>query len=345
MKKKIIDQIDKCYSVNALQIGEETQLMFAGEGDGSLSIYSGKEYQEKKVIWEEKDGLGGTMTICTVEDKEGYFFASTGFFTMIRSESSAVYLIRYRDNTFEKVKVCDIPYLHRFDVVTLGNTRYLIACTIHSGKTSPEDWSNPGKLLAAELPFDLDGDVNVTPFVLKDGLVMNHGFNRIYENGETKILIAAQNGVFKITPPFESGAEWEIEQVFDFPVSDVCAYDLDGDGCLEYGILSPFHGDHFSVYKKVDGMAVKLYEHPKELDFYHAVYADTFEGQPSFIIGARKKDMDLYRVFYNKEQQVYETELIETGAGSSNARIIHTKAGDLILSANRQKNEAAIYTR
>ena len=50
MKKKIIDQIDKCYSVNALQIGEETQLMFAGEGNGSLSIYSGKEYEEKKVI-------------------------------------------------------------------------------------------------------------------------------------------------------------------------------------------------------------------------------------------------------------------------------------------------------
>lgn len=345
MKKKIIDQIDKCYSVNALQIGGKTQLVFAGEGDGSLSIYAGEDFKEKKTIWEEKDQLGGTMTICAVEDKEGYFFASTGFFTMIQSQTSSIYLVRYKENEFERVKVCDIPYLHRFDVVTIGEMRYLIACTIHSGKSGPEDWSNPGKLLVAELPYDLDGEISVSLKVLKEGLVMNHGFNRIYENGETKILIAAKNGVFQITPPFEPGGEWEVEQIFDFPASDVCAFDLDGDGNLEYGILSPFHGDHFSVYKKMNGMAVKVYEHAKELDFYHAIYADVFEGQPSFIIGARKKDMDLYRVFYDTSRQLYETELIETGAGSSNARIIHTGEGDLIMSANRQKNEAAVYMR
>lgn len=172
---------------------------------------------------------------------------------------------------------------------------------------------------------------------------MNHGFNRVYEGKEAKVLIATKNGIFCINTPSEN-EDWKVEQIFDFPASDVCAYDLDGDGILEYGIISPFHGDHFSIYKKKDNQVCKLYEHVKKLDFYHAIYADTLNGQPCFVIGARKEDMDLYRVYYDSERNVYRNEVIEVGAGSSNARIIHTENGDMIMSANRQKDEAAIFT-
>lgn len=343
MKKQVIDHINKCYSVNALNIKGETMLLFAGEGDGSLSIYSGNDFGDKTVIWNEEEKLGGTMTICVAEDKEGYFFASTGFFTMIQSETSSIYLIRYQNGNYKKVKVCDIPYLHRFDVITVGERRYLIACTIHSGKSSPEDWENPGKILTAEIPFDLDGDVSVEPIVLKEGLTQNHGFNRIYENGQIKILVAARNGVFKVTPPESAGKDWRIDQLFSFPASDVCAYDLDGDGELEYGIISPFHGNCFCVYKLMDGKAVKLYEHEKKLDFYHAIYADKYYGKACFVIGARKEEMDLYFVWYDAAEKKCKTETIEVGAGSSNVRIIHASKGDFIISANRQKDEAAIY--
>lgn len=340
MKKTIIDQISKCYSVNAVTINDKKNLIFAGEGDGSLNIYSGENFEIKTNIWNESDKLGGTMTICTVDDKEGYFFVSTGFFTMIESATSSIYLVRYKNGNFSKVKVCDIPYLHRFDVITVENHRYLIACTIHSGKKSPEDWENPGKILVAEIPYDLDGDVTVKPQVLMEGLTMNHGFNRVYENGKASILVAAKNGVFKVSTP---EGDWRIEQIFNFPVSDVCAYDLDGDGKLEYGILSPFHGDCFSIYKKENDVVTKVYEHVKHLDFYHAIFADTFNGVPSFVIGARREDMDLYRAYYDSDKKEFTIELIETGAGSSNARIIHTEEGDIIMSANRQINEAAIY--
>jgi hypothetical protein len=343
MKKQIIDSISKCYSVNAMTIGGRTYLIYAGEGDGSLSLYYGAKYENKIPVWSETEKLGGTMTVCTVDDKEGYFFASTGFFTMIESETSAIYLVRYQNEKFVKTKVCDIPYLHRFDVLTLGKHRYLIACTLHSGKKDKDDWSNPGKVLAAEIPYNLDGDVEVKPFVLQEGLFMNHGFNRVSEQGKQNVLIACKNGVFRVVPPQQDKTEWKIERIFDFPASDVCAYDLDLDGKLEYGIISPFHGNTFSVYKKENGKAIQIYQHPKKLDFYHAIFAGEFGREPSFIIGARKGDMDLYRVFYNDRTKKIETVLIETGAGSSNVRIVHTAGGDLIASANRQKNEAAVY--
>ncbi|NBI89384.1 hypothetical protein D3Z45_01990 [Lachnospiraceae bacterium] len=345
MEKLVIDKINKCYSVNALTMGEESKLIFAGEGDGSLNIYSGEKYENKEVVWAESEKLGGTMTICGVEDMEGCFFASTGFFTMIQSEASAIYLVRHLNGEYRREKVCDIPYLHRFDVLTVEGYRYLIACTLHSGKKDKDDWSAPGKILVAELPFDLSGKVSVKPVVLKDGLFQNHGFNRAYEVGKAFVLVAAKEGVFQVMPPQKDKKEWSVEQIFDFPASDVCALDLDGDGKLEYGIISPFHGEHFSVYKRNGKTAVKIYEHEKKLDFYHAIYADYFCGEPSFVIGARKEDMDLYRVFYNREKGSIETEVIEEGAGSSNARIVHTKAGDIIMSANRQKDEAAIFFR
>lgn len=345
MKKKIIDKIDKCYCVNAVTINGKTNLIYAGEGDGSLSVYSGENFEIKEQIWDEKEELGGTMTICAVEDKEGYFFASTGFFTMIESGESAIYLVRYQNGKFERMKVCDIPYLHRFDVITVEDRRYLIACTLHSGKKDKDDWSTAGKIFVAELPYDLDQDFYIKPTAIKVGLVQNHGFNRVTEKGITSILVACREGVFRVTPPQKKEDEFTVEQLFYFPASDVCAADIDGDGVLEYGIISPFHGDHFGVYKRNGLDARMLYEHPKKLDFYHAIYADDFCGEASFVIGARKEDMDLYRVFWNRETKEIETELIETGAGSSNARIVHTEKGDLIMSANRQINEAAVYYR
>lgn len=343
MRKVILDTITKCYSLNALYADGQTKLIFAGEGDGSLQIYQGKDFRTKTTLWSENDGLGGTMTICTVPDREGYFFASTGFFTMIHSEKSSIYLLRYQHGAYSRVKICDIPYLHRFDVLTVQGHRYLVACTIHSGKRSPEDWSCPGKILVAELPMDLDGDVSVEPKVLMEGLTQNHGFNRMTEDGKEAVLIAAKNGIFKVSPPPKNSQEWCVEKLFDFSASDVCAADLDGDGILEYGVISPFHGNTFSVYKLVNGVPELLYRHQKPLDFYHAICADSYLGTPSFVIGARKLDMDLYRVFFDGNSRKIATELIESGAGSSNAKIIHTEYGDAIISANRQKDEAALF--
>lgn len=340
LQKQVIDEIFKCYSVNALTIDGEVHLLFAGEGPGVCNLYSGPNFKDKKLLWE--DG-GGVMSIVTIPDYEGYFFASKGFYSMVDAETSGIYLYRYKDGEFTEERIIDLPYLHRFDVLSIGNKRFFVGAALHSGKENKEDWSKPGKLFVAELPKDLDGEIEVELTLIKEGLTKNHGFNRGVWKGMEVAFIASDEGVFAVIPPQEGNSTWSMEQIFDFPVSDVAVIDIDGDGELEFALLSPFHGNQFDVYKKVDGEYKSVFTYEKPLDFYHAIFADNFNGVPTFVIGARKEDMDLFLVQYDKEQKRITSQLIDTQVGSSNARIIHTDNGDLIMSANRQINQAAIY--
>lgn len=339
-QKQIIDDIFKCYSVNALSIDNATHLVFAGEGPGICQTFSGADFQKKKTLWE---GDGGVMSIVTVPDYEGYFFASKGFHSMVDAETSAVYLIRYKDGEFSEEKIIDLPYLHRFEVITVGDKRFFLGAALHSGKTDKEDWSNPGKLFVAEIPFSLDDKIQVDLTLFKEGLPKNHGFNRGIWKGQEVVFVASDEGVLAVIPPQDGSSEWTSEQIFSHPVSDVAAIDLDGDGEVEFALLSPFHGNQFDIYKKIDGKYTSVFTYEKELDFYHAIYADTFNGIPSFVIGARKEGMDLFLVQYNSKENIFESHLIDTEVGSSNARIIHTENGDIIMSANRQVGQAAIY--
>jgi len=339
-EKQIIDDIFKCYSVNALSIDGKTHLLFAGEGPGVCNCYSGVGFKDKKIIWE---GGGGTMSIVAIPDYDGYFFASKGFHSMVDAETSGIYLVRYKDGNFSEQRIFDLPYLHRFDVLTIGNRRFFIGAALHSGKADKEDWSKPGKLFVAEIPQDLDGEIQIQLQLLREDLTRNHGFNSGIWKGKESVFIASDEGVYAITPPHGKTRDWSVEQVFSHPVSDVAAIDLDDDGELEFALLSPFHGNQFDVVKKIDGEYKSVFSYEKELDFYHAIYADTFNGVPSFVIGARKGDMDLFLVQYDQKAQVFTSYLIDSGVGSSNARIIHTEDGDIIMSANRQIDQAAIY--
>ncbi len=340
VKKQIIDDIFKCYSVNALSINGETHLVFAAEGDGSCHVYTGNDFQNKKVLWE---GGGGTMSLATIPDMEGCFFASKGFYSMVDSGTSAVYFLKYSNGEFTEKKIFDIPYLHRFDVFNIEDARYIIAATIHSGKTDKEDWSKPGKVLVGKLPMDLNQDFEAELSVLVESLTKNHGFNRGVWNGKEAAFIASEEGVMAVMPP-QNGDDWSTEQIFNHPVSDVAAIDIDGDGELEFALLSPFHGDQMDIFKKIDGKYEKVYSYPKHMDFYHAIFADEINGVPSFVLGARKEDQELYVIQYDKEADGFNAIVLDSGVGSSNARVIHTKKGDLIMSANRQLGQAAIYS-
>ena len=332
MRKYSVDHVSKCYSVNAVSLDGKLYLAYAGEGEGSLTLYNRDDFSDRIQVFTPEDHLGGVMSVNDVSDRPGYLFISTGFFTMIDSGSSSIWLVRPGK---DMAKVCDIPYLHRFDVITVDGHRYLIACSLHNGKKDKDDWSTAGSIYVAELPYDLDGDIAVQPEVLMSGLHQNHGF---FRDGKSA-LVSCREGVFRVTCP--SGSDgWKAEQLFSFPASDVCAIDIDGDGRKEYGIISPFHGNSFLVHRE-DG--TRIYEHAKPLDFYHAITADTWNGVPVMVIGARKMDMDLYMLAWDREAGRLKPEVIETGSGSSNVRIIHNGQEDLLMTANRQVDEAAFF--
>lgn len=338
--KQIIDNIFKCYSVNALNISGETQLIFAAEGDGSCQIYSGDDFSTKTTLWQ---GGGGTMSIVPIPDKEGYFFASKGFYSMVDSRFSTIVLIRYKDGEFKEEKILEIPYLHRFDIFNVNGKRYLLAASIHSGKENKEDWSNPGKLFTAEIPFDLDGQINVELTILKESLTKNHGYGRGVWNGAECGFIGSEEGVFAIIPPQHNSDNWSIEQIFNQPVSDVTAIDMDGDGELEFALIEPFHGDKFVIYKKNQGEYKEVYSYPVHMNFYHAIDAGNINGVPTIVGGARRDDQQLFIIQYDKETDQYKNIVIDRNVGSSNVKIINTKNGNIIMSANREIGQAAIY--
>ncbi len=342
MQKKIIGTIPMCYSTSAMPVGDSWKLIYAGEGDGRLVVYDGPAFSHSTVVWDEQDKLGGTMSICPVEDEQDSFFASTGFFDMVHSETSAIWLVQEKNGIYREKCVCRIPYLHRFDVTRVGNRRFLIACTLHSGKKDPSDWSTPGKILVGELPLDLSGEVHTELTVLRDDLFQNHGFNRIYDHGVCKFGVATRDGVFLVTPPQNEHGKWDVRCVLPMDASDVCAMDLDGDGELEYGLIRPFHGDRFEVYKSVNGQPELVYAHPKHQNFTHAIHAGLLNGIPCFAIGARGGDQEIFLLHYAPERG-YCTRSVEMGAGPSNVCMAMAQSQSILLAANREKDEAALY--
>ena len=237
--------------------------------------------------------------------------------------------------------------LHRFDIVERNGVHYLIACALKSGHEYKEDWSMPGKVYAAVLPDDLssfDEEHPLSLTVLKDNMLKNHGYYRVRENDMDTCIISADCGVFQFIPPENPDADWEIHELLSTAASDAVLVDLDQDGEKELAVLSPFHGNQISIYKKKDGQFEKVYEYEKSADFTHAIYGGDLCGKPSVVIGHRKGERDLIVFTYNMDNQQYEAEVIDHDCGPANVFHYVKDGTDIIISANREIDEVAMYT-
>ena len=115
--------------------------------------------------------------------------------------------------------------------------------------------------------------------------------------------------------------------------------DFDGDGELELGSITPFHGDTLRVYKKnATGAYEPCWEYPEKCDFLHATWADALFGKPAWFVGHRNNERRSMAITCDGE---YKTEVFDTGAGAANALMLD---GTRLLMANRETDEIAIYT-
>ena len=180
--------------------------------------------------------------------------------------------------------------------------------------------------------------------MLKDGITKNHGYSRLTQDGVMRGLVTGEEGAFEVTPPQRAGDEWTVKQIMDWPISDISAIDIDGDGELEFATIEPFHGTFFRIYKKIDGAFKKIYEHPETTEFYHVVVGAQLAGVPVFIGGCRRGQQQLFYVRASQTApQALETVLIEAGVGPSNVYVLHEKNRDIIVAANRETDQAALY--
>lgn len=338
--KKALVEMNRCYAASSLVIDGERHLLFATEGEGPCYAYSGADYQTRKTVWE---GPGGTMSIVPIPGRNGEFLAVQKFFKLFQWDEAVVVWVKPRpDGSFAVRELIRLPYIHRFDLLTVGDRHYFLGCTLAESKESRDDWSKPGKMYVGVLPGDWDQGLELA--VIKDDLFKNHGYSRIEIDGVPRGMVTSEEGAFLVTPPSSASADWRVERFMDWPISDIDAIDIDGDGELEYATIEPWHGSYFRVYKKIDGEFVRIFEHPEVSEFYHVVVGATLRGTPVFVGGCRRGKMQLFYVRAESKAPLKLSAVeIESGVGPSNVAVVNERDRDVIVSANREKAEAALY--
>jgi hypothetical protein len=338
IEKRFLATLNRCYAAQHITVGGQTRILLATEGEGACLAWAGPGYEQAHTVW---DGPGGTMSIVPIPGTDGEFLAVQKFFRMFQWEEARIVHVRPQaDGDYAVHEVLALPYIHRFDLLPVGGRLYFIGCTLAARKDAKDDWTWPGRIHVGEF---VPGQPLVTT-VLKDGLFRNHGYSRLDTPTGPCSLVTCEQGAFEVRPPARPGAAWDVQPLMDWPISDIAAIDIDGDGQLEYATIEPFHGSHFRVWKMLGGAWRKVFEHPEVSDFYHVVVADTLAGQPAFVGGCRRGRQQLFIVRpVQLEPLQLEALLVDEGVGPSNVHVLHEPGRDLIVAANREKAEAALY--
>jgi hypothetical protein len=338
IEKRFLASLNRCYSASHIVVDGETRILLATEGEGACLAWAGPDYDRSQVVW---DGPGGTMSIVPIAGTNGEFLAVQKFFKMFQWEEAKVVHVRpLPAGRYEVSDVLHLPYIHRFDLLSVAGRQYFIGCTLATTKDSKEDWSDPGKVWVGE--YTGPGPLRVS--VLAEGMTKNHGYSRLVRDGVMTGLVTCEEGAFEVTPPQDAHGRWSVTQFMDWPISDIAAIDIDGDGELEYATIEPFHGAHFRVYKKIDGVFKKIFEHPEASEFYHVVVATTLAGEAVFIGGCRRGKQQLFVLRAEQTHPlVLRAQVIDEGVGPSNVHVLHEAHRDIIVSANRERAEAALY--
>ena len=355
VKKKVISSLTKCYSIAPLHYHNRDYFLVAAEKQDPCYLFD-MEGNRVDTIWEKP---GGVMSMVQIPGSDGVFLATHKFYSPNDSKEARIVVVKPdQDGKWQIHTLACLPHVHRFDIVTRNDVHYLVACTLKSGHEYKNDWSMPGKVYAAVPPEDLDqfDEQNQLKFtVIKDGMLKNHGYYKVMENGVETSLISSEEGVFRFTPPEEAGGAWYIEHLVKEPASDAVLVDLDQDGEKELICISPFHGNKICIYKKHrmeteacscegdSGEYEPVYCYEKA-DFAHAIYGGRLLGRPAVIIGHREGTRDLLVFTYDGSAKDYRAEVLDHDCGPANVYKFVENGKEILISANREVNEVAMYT-
>jgi hypothetical protein len=342
VEKKVISNLTKCYAIAPLKYHGEEHFLVAAEKVDKCLLFDA-DGNEKDVVWTEP---GGVMT--KVPGSDGQFLATNRFYSPNDSkEAKIVIATPIEKGNWEIRTLVELPFVHRFDILVRNGVKYLIACALKSDHEYKEDWRFPGKVFAAVLPDDLSGfneEHQLSLTVIRENMLKNHGYYRTEDNGLPCSIISSDNGVFKFTPPESADGAWTIEELISDAASDAVLVDFDEDGEKELAVLTPFHGDTIRFYKKKDGIFRLDYEFEEKREFLHSIYGGMMCGKPVLVTGHRKGERDLMMFSYNKEKGAYEMEYIDRDCGSANVYHYVKDGKDMLVSTNREIDEAALYT-
>lgn len=338
--KKVIASMPKAYAIGMFD-GEDAKSFVIGvEKDGPIRRFA-LDGTPMEIVTE---GPGGVMTIAQVPGRRDQLLATSEFFSPNFGADTAgiVSYTRAADGTWSSHRICDLPYVHRFGVLTGADGQlWLIACTIKgSCRKIKNDWLTPGAVYVAKLGDHLETEtVELTE--LSGCQLQNHGF---WTNADhTLALVSTAAGVFRYVPPATADGDWSVSCLIVQPTSDICVADFDGDGHDEILTLSAFHGDTLSVWHETENedTYAKVWEDPEKRDFLHAIWSGEIYGEPCAVIGNRKGGRDLFRVRYADGS--YQLEMIDHDRGPANCWVLTDGDVTRVIAANRETDEVALY--
>lgn len=339
--KKRTYELEKCYSIGALHYQNKEHLVVAAEKVNKCLLFD-LEGNLEETIW---DGPGGTMSIVQVPGTDGQFLATQLFYSPNDSAAAKiVWVVPKGKNDWEVKTLAEVPFVHRFDIVSRNGVNYLIACALKSGHQQKDDWSSPGKILVGELPEDLSLITEENPLeltVLKEGLLKNHGYCRVETEEGMWSAVAADTGIYQVTPPEVRGGAWTVDLMVNDPASDMTFADLDGDGELEMLVMAPFHGDEIKIYKKQNGQYVCVWTFEQKYEFLHGIWGCEVNGRGVVFVGHRKAERDLYAC--TCENGRYELEKLDSDVGPANLYFYKNGSKNCLVSTNREIDEIAFY--
>ena len=342
--KKIIGNLEKCYSLALLHYNDVDYFLVAAEKKNKCLLFD-LDGNEITTVWNEP---GGVMSMVQIPESNGEFIAVQKFYSP--NDSAEAYLALVSPNSsgeWTRRKILDLPFVHRFDILRSGKKNYLIACSLKSAHEYKDDWRSPGKIFVCELPEDLSGfneNHQLQMSCLQDGLLRNHGYYRVVDaNGNSSAVVSCANGIFHVFPPTSENASWQMKQLTHKSASDAALVDFQKNGKKELAVLSPFHGEEFSIMREIDGVYKTAFTFQKKLPFLHALFAGEIAGKNCVVVGNREGERDLLLFSWNAQAQTYECETLDTNCGSANVLHFVKDGIDFIVSANREINEIALY--
>lgn len=346
VQKTKIAALEKCYAVAPLLWHGAPHYLVSAERQGPCYLFD-ENGAIADTVW---NGPGGVMTMLQVPGRDGVFLATNLFFSPNESAAAKIVLAQQdAGGRWGTRTLLELPFVHRFGILERGGVKYIIACTLKSAHRFENDWSAPGKVLAAVLPDDLDAfgtDPGKKPLVLdvvRDGMLKNHGYVPRREDGMDTCLVSCDSGVYRFVPPAAPGAPWEVTHLCPDAASDAVLVDLDGDGSEELITISPFHGNQISIYRKTAaGYTEKAY-HYDTAYFAHSIYGGTLLGRPVAVIGHREGARDLLAFTWDAAG-CFAAEVLDHGCGSANICKFLRGGQEVLLSANRESDEVALYT-
>lgn len=344
IEKKVISDLNLCYSIALMSIASDTCFLVASEKKGPCCLFN-EAGNLMETVW---TAPGGVMTMVQVPGNDKSFLATQEFYSPNDSKNARIVIAtRKGQDDWDVQTLADAPFVHRFGLLKSHGVHYLVVCCLKSGHEYKEDWTSPGRVFAAVLPEDLspfNSNHQLSLTLIKEGLTRNHGFSIFEDELGQSAVISAENGAFRFYPPKQAGEDWKIEQLYDQPLSDAVLMDLDQDGELELGCLAPFHGNDLFILKKDEnGNYKKVWIKDGNHQMWHATFAGQILGRPAWLVGDRKGERDLLMITY--EDGAYQTTTLDHDVGPANVMCFQNSKGeDVIIAANRETNQVAKYT-